>query len=138
MLPANCDPEVNSFARGCAILSTKLFVSSVGVPISKVYSDIIGMLSYAIREETFVDFIPELLATSFLGPDPQAPTLVLASENAIINAGRRDVINTWVIALSVVGCSIVLLLFVSMCSVYGRCRHRKPKLRELSEDEWGL
>ena len=116
-------------------MSSKLFVSSIGVPISKVHSDIIEMLSYAIREETFVDFIPELLTTTFLGPDPEA--LTLDSENAVINTGRSDSINAWVIALSVVGFSIVLLLLVSLCSVYGRCHHRKPKLTELSEDEHG-
>ena len=126
---------MNSFARGCEILSSKLVVSSIGVPISKVHSDIIEMLSYAIREETFVDFIPELLTTTFLGPDPEA--LTLDSENAVINTGRSDSINAWVIALSVVGFSIVLLLLVSLCSVYGRCHHRKPILTELSEDEHG-
>jgi hypothetical protein len=91
------------------------------------------MLSYAIREETFVDFIPELLTTTFLGPDPEA--LTLDSEKTVINTGRSDSINAWVIAL--VGFSIVLLLLVSLCSVYGRCHHRKPILTELSEDEYG-
>lgn len=126
---------MNSFARGCAILSSKLFVSSIGVPISKVHSDIIEMLSYAIREETFVDFIPELLTTTFLGPDPEA--LTLDSEIIAINTGRSDSINAWVIALSVLGFSIVLLLLVSLYSVYCRCHHRKPILTELSEDEYG-
>lgn len=133
MLPtANCETDVNSFARGCAILSSKLFISSIGVPVAKVHSEIIEMLSYAIREETFVDFIPELLTTTYLGPDPEALTF---SENTVIKAGRSDSINTWVIALSVVGFSIVLLLLVSLCSVYGCCHDRKSKLSELSEGQ---
>jgi hypothetical protein len=109
-------------------------VSSIGVPVAKVHSDIIEILSYAIREETFVDFIPELLTTTFLGPDPHALTF----ENTVINTERSDIINPWLIVLYAVGFSIVLLLFVLICSLYGRCHHRKPKLSELSEDEHGL
>lgn len=111
---SKCDPGMNSFARGCAILSTKLLVTSIGMPVSKVHSDVLDVLSYALRDKSFVDFIPELSSISFLGPDPESLKLtVSASENAIKNAGSDMTTRTWVVSLSA-SCSMLLLLFVSM------------------------
>ena len=53
------------------MLNTKLLVTSVGVPLNKVHSDVLMLLNDAFEEGAFVDIIPELLVTSYLGPDPE-------------------------------------------------------------------
>jgi hypothetical protein len=103
---ANCDPVTSSQAQGCAILNTKLLVTSIGVPISKVHTDILTLLSDAFRENIFLEFIPELLAASYLGPDPEALILSAETEDAI--DAKSGASKTLVVVFSL-GCAILLL-----------------------------
>ncbi len=98
-----------SQARACAIINSKLLISFVGAPISEVHYDILKVLSDAFRVNIFAEFIPELLDVSFLGPDPEAPTLSGAMAVAI--NGSSYVSKTLVVALSI-GCSALMLIFV--------------------------
>jgi hypothetical protein len=102
---ASCDPE-SSQARRCAILNTKLLVTSIGVPNSKVHTDILNLLSAAFREKIFIEFVPELLTTSYLGPDPEALTLPSEAE-VVVNAESRAS-KTLVVMFSL-GCAMLLL-----------------------------
>jgi hypothetical protein len=67
---AKCDPTIVD-AKGCAIKSTKLLVTSVGVPVNKVHSDVLMLLNDAFKEGAFVEIIPELILTAYVGPDPE-------------------------------------------------------------------
>jgi hypothetical protein len=128
---ANCDPRTTSQVQGCAILNTKLLVSSIGAPISKVHSDILSVLSGAFRDNSFVYIIPELLDTSFLGPDPEALTLSASKADAI--NGGSEVVKTWVVALSI-GCSMLILIIVSMYIAF-LLRSKQQKLKQMSRVE---
>ncbi len=102
---ANCDPE-SSQAQVCAIMNTKLLVTSTGVPNSKVHTDVLKLLSDAFREEIFLEFIPELLTASYLGPDPEAFMVLSETEDAV-NA-ESGASKTLVVVFSL-GCAILLL-----------------------------
>ena len=87
-------------------MNTKLLVTSIGVPNSKVHTDILKLLSDAFREEIFLEFIPELLTASYLGPDPEALILSLETEDAV-NA-ESGASKTLVVLFSL-GCAMLLL-----------------------------
>lgn len=63
------------------MLSTKLLVTSVGIPVNTVHRDVLLLLNDAFREGAFVAIIPELILTAYVGPDPeeyqlQAPSVM--------------------------------------------------------------
>lgn len=51
------------------MLSTKILVTSVGVPVNKVHRDVLMLLHDAFKEGAFVGLIPELILTAYVGPD---------------------------------------------------------------------
>lgn len=131
----NCDPRTATHAQGCEILNSKLLVTSIGVSISKIHSDIITVLSDAFRENIFIEFIPELLDTFFLGPDPEAMTLSASAADADDSADADNsgsaTIKTWVVALSI-GCSMLILMFLWAPCIH---RHNQRKRKQTSEEE---
>ena len=67
-------------------MSTKIIVTSVGVPVNRVHHDILMLLNEAFREGAFVAIIPELILTSYVGPDLeeyqlQAQTVLLSTSS---------------------------------------------------------
>lgn len=56
-------------AQGCAVLSTKLLVTTKNTAVSDVHNDILTVLMEAMNNDTFVSLLPELMFTSYLGPD---------------------------------------------------------------------
>ena len=102
---ANCEPE-SSQAQVCAILNTKLLVTSIGVPNTKVHTDVLKLLSDAFREEIFLEFIPELLTASYLGPDPEALILSSEAEDAV---NAESGASKTLVAVFSLGCALLLL-----------------------------
>lgn len=77
-----------SQAQGCAILYSKLLVTSVGpAPTQEVHRDVLMVLEDAFKEGAFTEFIPELVTTSYLGPDIDAATLSAEASSDAIDAG---------------------------------------------------
>ena len=135
---ANCDPRTPSQGQGCEILNTRLLVTSIGAPISKVHTDILTVLSDAFRENIFIEFIPELLDTSFLGPDPEAMTVSAAAADAddsadADNAAGSDTTRTWVVALTI-GCSMLIIIFLWAPKTCIH-RHKQRKRKQTSDEE---
>ncbi len=85
-------------------------MTSVGVPISTVHDDILTILSDAFRENIFLEFIPELLATSYLGPDPDAVLLSAEAED-VVDDVESGASKSLIVAFSV-GCALLLLKLI--------------------------
>ena len=108
---------MSSRAKSCAILNTKLLVTSAGASKSEVHHTILLALTNALNQSKFIESIPNLTATSYLGPDPESLTLSSAS----IATGMRMAGGTStasVIAISI-GCSLILLV-AALCLVFRR------------------
>ncbi len=115
-----------SRAKSCAILNTKLLVTSAGVSKSEVHHTILLALTSALNQSKFIESIPNLTTTSYLGPDPESLPLSSAS----LAAGMRMAGNTSAasgIAISI-GCSL-LLLIAALCLVFRRTSNAKHSLR---------
>ena len=97
-----------SRAKSCAILNTKLLVTSGGRSKSEVHRTILLALTNALNQSKFIESIPNLTTTSYLGPDPESMTLSSKSLVAGMRvAGGRTTAS--VIAISI-GCSLLLLI----------------------------
>ena len=93
------------------MLSTKVLVTSVGVPINKVHSDVLMLLNDAFQQGAFVDIIPELLVTSYLGPDPEEfVETVLPPSNT--EGGTKNSSRTIAVSFSIV---VVVLAGLVAC-----------------------
>ena len=72
---SDCDP-VSPEAGGCAVLSTTLYVTtSPGADGPRVHRDVLTVLDDALRGDAFVGAVPDVVVTSYLGPDPEAASL---------------------------------------------------------------
>mmetsp|Transcript_22807 Transcript_22807/g.40886 ORF Transcript_22807/g.40886 Transcript_22807/m.40886 type:complete len:162 (-) Transcript_22807:57-542(-) len=65
-----CDPRVIS--QGCAVWNTRLVIASVGLSVSEVHRDTLIALSNSLNNGTFVEYVPDLISTTYLGPQPDA------------------------------------------------------------------
>jgi len=115
-----CDP-LSPQAEGCAVLTTHLLVTTAGgaVPVPKMHNVILTVIVDAFSENIFAEFIPELLSTSYLGPDPGAltfsnkQTTLEERQKTHAGVGTRGFSSTAVIFLSLG--SVLLLLKVIVC-----------------------
>lgn len=96
------------------MLNTKLLVTSIGVPQSNVHNNILMVLADAFEGSTFLEFVPELVAISYLGPDPTASALV-ETEATDEEAGKTS--STVLVVVFSVVC-VVLLLQLIMCAAF--------------------
>lgn len=125
------------------MLSTKLLVTSVGVPINKVHSDVLMLLNDALQEGAFVDIIPELLVTSYLGPDPEefvVETVALPPSNS--EGGTKKSSRTIAVSFSI---AIVVLAGLVACfsfplarrelfkSAFACCKRRSRQTHDVEE-----
>lgn len=102
------------------MLNSKLLVSSTGAPISEVHHDILMVVSDAFREHVFLEFIPELVGTAYLGPDPDALMLsAKETDDTNVESGSGSS-NTVTIIISV--CCAVLLVAVIACAAFPKAR----------------
>jgi hypothetical protein len=139
---SQCDPTLVD-AKGCIMLSTKLLVTSVGVPIIKVHSDVLMLLNDAFQEGAFVDIIPELLVTSYLGPDPEefvVETVALPPSNS--EGGTKKSSRTIAVSFSI---AIVVLAGLVACfsfplarqelfkSAFACCKRRSRQTHDVEE-----
>jgi hypothetical protein len=89
-------------AKGCAVLSTKLLVTSIGVPVNKVHSDVLMLLNDAFKEGAFAEIIPELVLTAYVGPDPEEYQLQAQTtmSSASTSSQEGESISSRIFALS--------------------------------------
>ena len=123
------------------MLSTKLLVTSVGVPINKVHSDVLMLLNDAFQEGAFVDIIPELLVTSYLGPDPEE-FVVVALPPSNSEGGTKKSSRTIAVSFSI---AIVVLAGLVACfsfplarrelfkSAFACCKRRSRQTHDVEE-----
>jgi hypothetical protein len=126
------------------MLSTKLLVTSVGVPINKIHSDVLMLLNGAFQQGAFVDIIPELLVTTYLGPDPEelvVETVALPPSNS--EGGTKKSSRTIAVSFSIA--VVVLAGLVLACfsfplarqelfkSVFACCKRRYRQTHDVEE-----
>lgn len=122
--------------------------------MSDTHHDILAVLHEAFNENVFAEFIPELMGTSYLGPDLEALTLAETSGSAeeaapLDGMGGKSPPKTTIIVLSL-GCIVMLLkalscvafpttrrvAFGKVISYYRQKRHRAlPTCSGLSVEE---
>ena len=107
----------------CAILRTKLLITSTGAPSSDVHRDVLAALQGALDTNKLAEFVPDLTATSYLGPDPYAPSLSLDVETA---EGLRFGRSARIAIGFAIGCGL-LLTSVLACAAH-------PGLRKATSD----
>lgn len=147
---AECDP-VLPLANECAILTNKLLVTSVDVPITEVHREILTLLSDAFHASIFVEFIPGLMITSYLGPDPEALIIDDGYSLKAENATSKALVVIFSIGLAM--CIIKILFCIAfpkgptivvehVKATYdkvkqsnGRCQALKPEIIDRSDEE---
>ena len=98
-------------------MNTKLLVTSAGVSQSEVHHTILLALTSALNQSKFIESIPNLTTTSYLGPDPESLPLSSASlATGMRMAGSTSAASGIVISI---GCSL-LLLIAALCLVFRR------------------
>lgn len=111
MLPicsASCDTLTTLQSNGCAIVISKLLVTSVGVPNVEAHHDILLVLNDLFKEKRVVEVMPEVLATSYLGPDPNELELSTIRNFETISAGISGAYHTTLVVILLI-CSLILL-----------------------------
>lgn len=128
---AECDP-VLPLGKECGILANKLLVTSVGVPITEVHREILTLLSNAFQQNIFVEFIPGLLTTTFLGPDPEA--LIIDTGNALKakNATSKALVVVFLIGLAM---CIIKATYDKVKPSNGRRQALMPEIIDRSDEE---
>ena len=81
---SECDPT-SSVAKGCAVWSTRLVLSTVELSVPTVHGDMLQLLSDSLNNGTFVEYIPDLISTAYLGPNPVA--LAVQEDIEVANGG---------------------------------------------------
>ena len=117
---AKCD-TTPSQAKGCAILRTKLLITSIGAPTPQAHRDILNVLSGAFREDVFEEFIPDVVAAFYLGPDPEAIVLPSAATGAEDTIEGPEKNSTLVAILFTISCVVILFMIIA-CHVFPRVR----------------
>lgn len=95
-------------AKGCAVLSTKLLVTLVGVPVNTVHRDVLLLLNDAFKEGAFVSIIPELILTAYVGPDVSQYESQVPSVMSSTGSPEGGSLSSRVIALSFSVAAIVI------------------------------
>lgn len=91
-------------------MKTRFFVASAGVPSWKIHRDVLLVLERALGGSTFGEFIPELVTTSYLGPDPDALTVsVLGTNGSASNYSSRMTLSASCIFLLLMMLIIMIL-----------------------------
>ena len=117
---SDCDP-VTSEAGGCAVLSTTLYVTTLaGADGPRVHRDVLTVLDDALRGDAFIGTVPDVVVTSYLGPDPEAASLA-----PLDGPDPRAKARVAGIALASTLCVIVLVIFAA---IYGLPLARRGSL----------
>ena len=92
------------------MLKTQLLVTTTSdIPMLEVHRDILKTLEAAFEENLFAEHIPEVVTTSYLGPEPDSLDLVLEAEKGAAESGSSSS-NTVAVIVSFV-CVMLLLAF---------------------------
>lgn len=96
------------------MVNSRMLVTSVSVRISEVRSGILQILLNAFNNGTFVDAIPEIVATTYLGPMINSTEMTgLANGNTDKQKGGSIV---FVLSLAVITVSLILIpIAVRVC-----------------------
>ena len=101
-------PLVNS----CSVLDTKFVITSLGIERSEVRRGILLILTKAFEENALIEFVPELLMVTYLGPNPDA--LVAAGSTGADDNSTTGSSTLLAVLFSV--CCVVLLLQLIICA----------------------
>ena len=95
------------------MLTTRLLVTASGAAMAEAHEGVLTVLANAFSENIFTEIIPELMSTSYLGPDPEALALSKDTQpdkihETSVGGGTGQSSNTVAIIMSL-GCVVLLL-----------------------------
>ena len=95
------------------MLETELLVTTTGSSTStlEVHHNILHALQDAFKKNVFTEFIPELLTTSYLGPEPDVSTLSSSKSTDETHVYSSSYIGS-IIVVSL-GCAMLLLVLIA-------------------------
>ena len=85
---SECDPTLSD-AKGCTVWSTRLLITSVGLHVSDVHHEMLHLISNALNNGTFVESVPDLIKTAYLGPQLDSS----ASATTVSDDHGEDVVD---------------------------------------------
>ena len=108
------------------MLTTELLVTTNTnrVPKSQVHRDILTVLEDAFKENVFTELIPEIVTTSYLGPNPEAVTFEKTVEVQGSESGTS--MKTLAVAIFSLGSALILLKLVA-CSAFPATTTKKKR-----------
>ena len=94
------------------MLETELLISTTSsTSTSKVHHTILHALQDAFKKNVFTEFIPELLTTSYLGPEPEVSTLSSSNSTEETHVYSSSYIGSIVVVS--LGCAMLLLILIA-------------------------
>jgi len=111
---SECDPTLSD-AKGCKVWSTRLVISSIELLVSDVHHEILHLISNALNNGTFVESVPDLIKTVYLGPqlDSSAAVTVNNDHDEVIvdNTKQRQSMWSLVFFIPIVVLGVIGIVF---------------------------
>jgi len=109
---AKCDPTLSQ-AKGCVMLETELLVTTIDSTSTseEVHHNILHSLQDAFKKNVFTEFMPELITTSYLGPEPDVSMLSSSKSTDETHVYSSSYIGS-IIVVSL-GCAMLLLILIA-------------------------
>jgi len=109
---SECDPTLSN-AKGCTVWSTRLIVSSVGLPVSDVHHEILHLISNALNNGTFVESVPDLIKTVYLGPqlDSSASATTVSDDHGEVVVDEKQSMWSLVFFVPIVVLGVIGIVF---------------------------
>jgi len=109
---SECDPTLSD-AKGCTVWSTRLLVSSVGLPVSDVHHEILHLISVALNNGTFVENVPDLFKTVYLGPqlDSSASATTVSDDHGEVIVDNKQSMWSLVFFIPIVVLGVIGIVF---------------------------
>ena len=109
---SDCDPTLSD-AKGCTVWSTRLLITSIGLPASNVHHEILNLISNALNNGTFVENVPDLIKTVYLGPqlDSLAVTTVHDDHGEVVVDKKKQSMWSLVFFIPIVALGVIGIVF---------------------------
>ena len=104
-----CDPTLSD-AKGCKVWSTRLVISSIGLPVSDVHHEILHLISVALDNGTFVESVPDVIKTIYLGPHLDSSAAV-QDDHGEVDVDKKQSMWSLVFFIPIVVLGVIGIVF---------------------------
>jgi len=109
---SDCDPTLSD-ANGCTVWSTRLVITSMGLPVPDVHHEMLHLISVALNSGTFVENVPDLIKTVYLGPqlDSSAAINVHDEHDEVVVDKKKQSMWSLVFFIPIVVLGVIGIVF---------------------------